>query len=528
MFTRSWARGATVGRRAALWGPVAICAGLAVQAALQWGSSGAAVAPLVLAQAVIMVLPGAVATPLIALLEAWAMRLLVLASVVAFLAAGALAAVSRRHTLPLISAPWLAGPLAALFLPAASADLLPSAASATLAAIAAWCVLAFTGTGSVAPGGRPGSERSSATPRVRATVPAPGRRRVALGLAAVTMVTALGSFALRAAGTAVRSLPGTPLQSGARPRPAAAADPSDDPALVAEARLAPDITPTGEFYVVDEAVVDPTIDPTAWRLRIEGLVRRPFSLGYAELVELPAVEQVHTLECISNDVGGSLISNAVWTGVPVRLVLERAGLADGIRKIVFTSVEGYSSGIPLEAALDPRTLLAYGMNGLTLPREHGFPARLLIPGLYGMKNVKWLTSVVATSEDHLGFWERRGWSDEAVVHTMSRIDWPPSIADLRAGVPVTVAGIAYAGARGVSRVEVSTDDRRTWQAASLGRRFSGITWRRWALRWVPPDRGWYRLSVRAYDDRGVLQPEDEQPPLPRGATGIHGYQVEAR
>lgn len=501
--------------------------GVAVQAALHWGAPGAAVAPLVLAQAVIAMLPGVLATPLITLLGEWAMRLLVLASVGLYLIAGALAALRRRWTL-FTTAPWLAGPLGALLLPAASAELLPSAASAALAALGSWCALALTDTWSLAPGERPGGGRPSAARAETATVPSVGRRRVALGLTTVTLVAALGSLALRSASTAVRSLPGTPLRIGTRPRPAATADPPDDHALVAEARLAPDVTPNHEFYVVDEAVIDPTVDTATWQLRVEGLVRRPFSLGYGELLELPAVEQVHTLECISNDVGGSLISNAVWTGVPVRLLLEHAGLADGIRKIVFSSVEGYSSGLPLDVALDPRTLVAYGMNGVTLPRDHGFPARLLIPGRYGMKNVKWLAGMAATTEDHLGFWERRGWSDEAVVHTMSRIDWPPSIADLRAGVPVTVAGIAYAGARGVSRVEVSADDRRTWQAATLGRRFSDITWRRWALRWVPPRAGWYRLSVRAYDDRGVLQPEDEQPPLPSGATGIHGYQVEVR
>lgn len=498
-------------------------AGVAIQVALHWGSTGAAVAPLVLAQAVIAVLPGAVATPLIALLEAWAMRLLVLACVGAFLVLGALAAARPRWAALAIASPWLAGPLGALALPAASADPLPSAASGALAALAAWCVLALTNTRSL-----PIGEQQSAAIAGSASSRSAARRRIVLGLAAVATIAALGSLALRSASTALRSLPGTPLRAASRPRPAALADPAEDHALVTEARLAPDITSNAEFYVVDEAVIDPAVDTATWRLRVEGLVRQPFSLSYDELLELPAVDQVHTLECISNDVGGDLVSNAVWTGVPVPLLLDRAGLIDGILKVVFSSVEGYSSALPLDRALDPRTLVAYGMNGVALPREHGFPARLLIPGLYGMKNVKWLASIAATTQDHLGFWERRGWSDEAIVHTMSRIDWPPSLADLRAGRPAIVAGIAYAGARGVSRVEVSTDDRRHWQLAALGRRFSDITWRRWAFRWVPPSRGWYRLSVRAYDDRGVLQVEDEQPPLPAGATGIHGYQVEVR
>jgi DMSO/TMAO reductase YedYZ molybdopterin-dependent catalytic subunit len=490
-------------------GPAAMSAGLLVQAALHWGSPGAAVAPLVLAQAIISVLPGAVATPLIGLLEAWAMRLLVAGCVGTFLLLG-LAGVAWPRVAPLaLTGPWLLGVAAALWWPAVSAELGPSVGSALLAWAVVICVFGL---------------RRPARPAIVGSE----RRRVIVALGALGVLAAGGTFLLRAAQVAAPTIAGAPLRSGLTVRAASLPDPADDPPLVAGAQLAVDLTSNENFYVVDEAVIDPSVDVASWLLRVDGHVRQSVAITYDELLALPAVEQVHTLECISNGVGGDLISNARWIGVPLRALLERAGVLDGAIKVAFASVEGYSSALALDTALDPRTLIAYGMNGTALPREHGFPARLLIPGRYGMKCVKWLARISPTTEDYLGFWERRGWTDDATVHTMSRIDWPPSHANLRAGQAVVLAGIAYAGAKGVGRVEVSTDDRQTWQPATVGRRYSDITWRRWAYRWAPATAGWYRLAVRAYDDKGALQIAHEQESLPFGATGIHSYQVEVR
>lgn len=489
-------------------GALAVGAGVAVQALAHELQPEAATAPTALAQGVIAALPGQLAGPLITLLGYWAMRLLVAGSVLAFLVVGAAAGLWPRLAAPLLVVPWTLGPLGVLALPALAGELGPTALSAALAAAVAWL-------------GRP---------RVGAQVTLdPRRRRILVGGTALVALAGLAATRVQSAARLARSLiAGTPLALARPPSAAAAPSPADDSPAVASSALAPDVTSNADFYVVDEAIIDPAVDVDAWRLSIGGLVRDGYSLGYDELLELPAVEQYQTLECIGNGVGGPLVSNALWVGVPVRDLIERAGDAgDGVVKVIFRSVDGYASAIPLELALAPTTLVAFGMNGHALPREHGFPARLLIPGRYGMKNVKWLGAIEPTTEDYLGFWEQRGWSDEAIVHTMSRLDLPTSIQDVRAGEATVIAGIAYAGSRGVSRVEISLDGGKTWRDTQLGRKYSTFTWRRWAYPWTP-EKGFYQLRVRAYDDRGVLQPEDEQEALPLGATGIHGYQVEVR
>lgn len=479
---------------------------MAAQALLAAVEERTVTTPVAVAQLAIAFMPGPAATAIIGLLHEWATRLAIGSAVAGVLLAGAVAGWTRRPLLALV--PWTAGPLGALAIPQLGSD---AAATLIPAAVGAAVTWATVGAGSAA--------RRSAS-----------RRRLLLGAGALATAGMLASAGTRAVRVLrARVVAGGTLPALASLRAAAPADPAEDPRLVRTApELVADITPNADFYVVDEAIVKPVVDAERWRLGVGGNVRVAFALGYDDLLALPAVEQHQTLECISNPVGGPLISTTTWIGVPVRMLLERAGLLEGTRKILFRSVEGYSSALPLEVAMDPSTLVAYGMGGTTLPREHGFPARLLIPGRYGMKNVKWLTAVEAVTDDRLGYWERRGWSDEAIVHTMARIDTPPSQMLLRAGKTVVVAGIAYAGARGVSGVEVATDDRKTWNAAQLGRRLSAQAWRRWAFAWDPPGPGWYRIAVRATDDRGVLQVEDEQDPLPMGATGIHSYQIQAR
>ena len=345
------------------------------------------------------------------------------------------------------------------------------------------------------------------------------------GLAACTAPGTLP--ALRAAAQSLRHGPGQPPTAA----PAAPASPPPVPQgpltelLDRIPRLSRWVTPNETFYRVSKNLFDPRVRAERWRLRVDGLVEQPFELTYPDLDQLPGrVEQFTTLSCISNPVGGNLIGNARWTGVPLRTLLQRARLRPGVVDLRFEAADGYTESIPLEKALHPETLLAWRMNGQALPDNHGFPARLIVPGIYGMKHVKWITRIEAVGEDYLGFWEDQGWSDEAVVQTLSRIDVPQEGDTVGPG-PVFVAGIAFAGDRGISRVEVSPDGGRNWYAAELEPSPTPITWVRWVWQWRAPSPGRYTLAVRACDGRGRWQDPEERPPLPDGATGLHRITV---
>jgi len=290
--------------------------------------------------------------------------------------------------------------------------------------------------------------------------------------------------------------------------------------------LPPEVTPNREFYTVSKNFFDPDVDPRRWRLEVSGLVERPYRLSLEELRALPAYSRPHTFECISNPVGGDLIGNAVWRGVRFRELLERARPKPAARKVVFWCADGYHTALPLEDVLDPDSFLAYEMNGEVLPKAHGFPVRAVIPGLFGMKNPKWITKIELTDRDHRGYWESQGWSDEAVVKTMSKFTTPTDGATLPAG-SVAVGGVAYAGDRGISAVEVSFDDGRTWRRAQVKPAMGQHTWVLWALLWeARPGR--YVLKVRARDGVGTLQDGRPRPPLPEGATGYHTIRVTVR
>ena len=260
-----------------------------------------------------------------------------------------------------------------------------------------------------------------------------------------------------------------------------------------------------------------------WRLAVSGLVSRPFQLGYDALKRLPAVERFQTLECISNTIGGELISTAKWVGVPMPVVLNRAGVRSGAVEVVFRAAGGYTDSLSIEQAMDESTLLAIGMNDRVLPRAHGFPVRVLSVGTYGMKNPKWLVGMEVVDRPYQGYWEQRGWSKAAVVKTMSRIDVPRSGSLVRG--TAQVAGVAFGGGRGVSRVEVSTDGGRTWSPAQLETALSPVTWRRWVLEWSPPRPGESGVLVRAYDGQGVLQASAHAAPHPDGASGYDAITV---
>ena len=290
-------------------------------------------------------------------------------------------------------------------------------------------------------------------------------------------------------------------------------------------RLTP-ITATTDHYVVSKNLVDPSVQADSWRLEIGGLVERPQSLDLAGLRRLPAGERVVTLECIGNPVGGLLMSTARWSGPRLRDVLASAGRRDAAAAFLLTSaVDGYDDSLPLSVALDDDTLLALDMNGAPLPDRHGFPARILVPGRYGEKQMKWVARLEVSRDDHPGFYQRQGWDSVAVVRTTSRLDSPRDGDRIAAGRPFSVRGHAYAGTRGISAVEVSVDGG-AWRAATLDAPVAAAAWRFFTLAWTPAP-GAHVLAVRAVDGAGARQEESDEDVSPRGASGLHRVGVQA-
>ena len=292
--------------------------------------------------------------------------------------------------------------------------------------------------------------------------------------------------------------------------------------------LPPEITPTDRFYVVSKNPpgFDPDVEADKWLLQVGGLVGQPARITYQQLRAMPSVEQLQTLECISNEVGGDLISNAKWKGVRLRDILARAG-GPGAKavKVAFHCADGYTESIPVGDAMNPTTVLAYEMNGEPLLKAHGFPARLLVPGLFGMKNPKWISRIEVVDYDFQGYWERSGWSDEAVVKTMSKATTLKRTHPLG---EIPVGGIAYAGDRGIKEVEYSVDAGKSWQKAEVKSPLGPFTWVLWAAVWTPGAAGEYTVKVRAKDGGGVLQAVKETATLPDGASGYHTLRVRVR
>ncbi len=282
-------------------------------------------------------------------------------------------------------------------------------------------------------------------------------------------------------------------------------------------------TPVREFYRVDTALVVPRPDLSAWRLRITGMVARPYELGWADLLALPLVERDITLTCVSNEVGGPYCGSTRWLGVPVAPLLRRAGPDPAADQVLSSSLDGFTASTPLAVLLDGRdALVAIGMDGAALTPEHGYPARLLTPGLYGYVGAtKWLTELkVTTFAADEAYWTVRGWAERAPVKTACRIDTPTG--GVRAGASV-IGGVAWATHRGVSRVEVQLDGGQ-WRAATLGPDVGIDYWRQWYLPWTATP-GVHRLAARAYDGAGVPQEARVQGVLPDGATGYHTVTV---
>jgi DMSO/TMAO reductase YedYZ molybdopterin-dependent catalytic subunit len=309
------------------------------------------------------------------------------------------------------------------------------------------------------------------------------------------------------------------------PRPARPAGPVPPEADLEIAGLTPLFIPNEDFFRIDTALVIPQVDVERWSLQVTGLVDRPFSLTYAELMELPQVEADITLTCVSNEVGGELVGNARWQGVPLRLLLERAGLQEGSTQLVGRSVDGFTAGFPTVTALDVgEAMVAVGMNGEPLPAVHGFPARLVVPGLYGyVSATKWLSSIELTGWDDVdGYWIPRGWAKEGPIKTQSRIDVPAPGSRVPAGRR-PIAGVAWAPTRGIERVEVRVDDG-PWQEAELAAPLDIDCWRQWFLPWEATP-GQHVLAVRATDGAGEVQTDERTPVAPDGAAGRHTIRV---
>jgi len=284
--------------------------------------------------------------------------------------------------------------------------------------------------------------------------------------------------------------------------------------------ISPFVTDNGEFYRVDTAFVVPRVTTDIWVLRIHGMVDNEITLNYADLTAMPSLERMITLTCVSNEVGGDLAGNAVWQGVRIADVLKMAGPQAGADCVLSTSFDGFTVTTPLEALTDDRdALLAYGMNGEPLPVEHGFPVRMVVPGLYGyVSATKWVVDLnVSTFAEQTAYWTDRGWAPQAPIKTSSRIDVPKSFEQVSKGT-VAVAGMAWAQHRGIQGVQVQIDDGE-WQDATLSGEVSADTWRQWVYQWDASESGSHTIRCRAIDGTGAVQIEQIQGVMPDGSTG---------
>ena len=397
---------------------------------------------------------------------------------------------------------------------------LPSLVAGAAAALALWWLLRMTQPSSTA---EPGEElfASSTTlegPEASSKWQQPkevSRRGVLLGIGGVVVV---GGAALASArwlttrASAVASRVAAVLPKAAEPlAPLPASVQAPVPGMT------PFITPNTDFYRIDTAVIVPQVTAEEWTLSFDGMVRRPFTISYAELLEMPMVERDITIMCVSNPIGGDLIGTARWLGTPLLPLLERAGIEPGADQLFSTSVDGWTCSTPLDGLPEREPLLAIGMNGEPLPIEHGFPVRMIIPGLYGfISATKWVTRISATTyAQDPAYWTVRGWATDAPVLTGSRIDLPQGSVTVG---QTAIGGVAWAmDGDGISRVEVSIDDG-PWQDAQLAGQPNPRTWRQWWLEWeATPGR--HTIAVRATNGLGETQTSEVRDVVPSGATG---------
>lgn len=454
----------------------------------------------VVGSGLVILLPGSVFGGLIDALQERGRPLLLLMVALVVIAIGAALGwlsqrrrLARRHRPPLV---WWLG-LWVLTLP------LVWLAEGTLLSPATWTTLLEWAIVALAPAlARGGQSRRGSPLRDLSTTTLSRRKFLELGGAAVgaAAVGYLGAGVIRAAPPAVPRISGGTV-----------------------GRLPSAITPVSDFYVVSKDLFGPPrLDERSWRLRVEGTAT--VELTYADLGSLPASEQVQTLECISNSVGGTLISNGRWSGPSLGAVLARAGVPRSARVVVFGCADGYTESLPVAEARLDTTMVALTLDGHPLPAQHGFPARILVPGRYGMKNPKWLTRVAFRADPYSGYWEQQGWNPAAIPKLFSRFDFPASSSRLASGRRYRLSGVAYAGPERVAEVQVSTDGARRWRRARLELPLSPFAWTIWSLDWAPRP-GLYGLAVRAVDSRGRVQSGTNTSSFPAGASGYQRLQI---
>jgi DMSO/TMAO reductase YedYZ molybdopterin-dependent catalytic subunit len=320
------------------------------------------------------------------------------------------------------------------------------------------------------------------------------------------------------------------LRRSAESKPAGFENPRLAPLLASE------ITPTELFYRIDKNPIVPVIMASAWKLDVKGLVAKPTQLSYTELRNMSSIEEFATLECVSNKLDGDLISTAVWKGVRLKDILEKAQVSPRAKYIIFRCYDGYDVGVPIERGLSEGTMLAYDMNGASLTAEHGYPVRAIVPGLYGMMNPKWITEIELVDGIYEGYWQRKGWANNAKYNTHSFIVIPGNAAvgkrfinvasassattNPSSSETVPIGGVAFAGDRGIARVEVSTDGGTTWKDARLKDALSPYTWVLWTVDVnISSIAKHYKIVARATDKTGNVQTSEIADPFPNGATG---------
>ncbi|MGP0594534.1 molybdopterin-dependent oxidoreductase [Nitrospira sp. T9] len=284
-------------------------------------------------------------------------------------------------------------------------------------------------------------------------------------------------------------------------------------------------TSNDKFYTVNfmDASYNFTrdLDVEQWKMVVKGAVERPLVMKWRDLLNRESFDQAVTLMCIDTLPGGSSLGTAMWRGISLKKLLQDIGAdEDTARDVIFRASDGYSDSIPFARAMEDDVMLAYLMNGEKLPKDHGFPVRLIVPGLYGIKNVKWITEIEVYNGDYLGYWQQKGWTDDGTIHIFSRIDSPGHYQSLQ-GSQQRLRGIAYGGPESISEVQLSFDQEKTWVSAEIEPPLSPLTWVIWNYDWSPPKPGKHMVSVRAIDTKGKIQTSEITRPQPAGATGLH-------
>jgi DMSO/TMAO reductase YedYZ molybdopterin-dependent catalytic subunit len=413
-------------------------------------------------------------------------------------------------------------------------DVVPTLVGAAAAVLVLRELVATIGVPSVAEEpGAPGLddplERAANDPDTSGQAGVPRRRSFLVGVVMSAALAAAAGFGGRALQTARFSVE----QARKRVRLPPVADPAAALPTGTDLRVSPVpwATSNADFYRIDTQLVVPQVDPDTWRLRIHGMVDHDVTLDYQQLLALPMVERWITLCCVSNEIGGPLIGTARFVGARLPDVLRSAGLQRGADQLLMTGVEGTTIGAPTTVVMDGRdALIAVGMNGEPLPTEHGFPARIVVPGLYGYVSAcKWVVDIEATTFATKAYWVQGGWAQQTDIKLMSRIDTPSGGQVLHVGQPAVLAGVAWDQHVGISRVQVQVDER-SWLTARLAAVPSADTWRQWTLSWTPTaaDAGHHLLRVRAFDARGRVQMSERHDVFPAGATGLHTVSITVR